>query len=174
MTNVPMEEPKAVSTPTSTTDVWRSFRNEFDRLFDRFSPDLIWPNLPRAFGGRPFFSLGSPVSLPTPAMEVSEDADAYMLTAELPGMNEKEIEITLTNGTLTLTGQKRQEREQKDTNYYLSEREYGSFTRSFVLPDGIDLDKVSADFANGVLTITLPKKPEAKEASRKVDVAVGG
>ena len=170
MASAPMEEKKATPAPTSTADVWSSFRNEFDRLFDRFSPDLIWSTFPRAFGDRPFFSPRSPVSLPTPAMDVSEDADAYKLTAELPGMTEKEIEIALTDGTLTLTGQKQQETEENDKNYHLSEREYGSFKRSLVLPDGIDLDKISADFAKGVLTITLPKKPEARAASRKVEV----
>ena len=173
MANSPMEEKKATPA-TSTADVWRSFRNEFDRLADRFSPDLVWPTFPRAFGDRPSFSRRSSVSPATPAMDVTEDADAYKLTAELPGMNEQEIEIALSDGTLTLTGHKQQEKEHKDKNYYLSEREYGSFKRRFMLPDGIDLDKVTANFAKGVLTITLPKKPEAKAVSRKVQVKVSG
>lgn len=170
MANAPVEVKRTEPAPISTLDVWRSFRNEFDRLFDRFSPDRVWPTFPRMFGDGPYFSLRSSVSLPTPAMDVSEDADAYKVTAELPGMNEKEIEVAVTDGTLTLTGQKQREKEQKDENYYLSEREYGSFKRSFVLPDGVDVDKISADFAKGVLTITLPKKPEAKAAARKVEV----
>jgi HSP20 family protein len=103
-------------------------------------------------------------------MDISEEADAYKLSAELPGMNEKEIEVAVTDGTLTLTGEKKQETEQKDKDYYLSEREYGSFKRSFALPDSIDADKISADFAKGVLTITLPKKHAAKAAPKKVEV----
>lgn len=108
----------------------------------------------------------------TPAIDVSEGPDAYKLTAELPGMTEKEIDIALTDGTLILTGQKQRDKEQKDKNYCLSEREYGSFKRGFMRPDGIDLDRISADFAKGVLTIMLPKIPEAKGASRKIEVAV--
>jgi len=100
----------------------------------------------------------------------SEDADAYKLSAELPGMNEKEIEVAVTDGMLTLTWAKRQETERKDKDYYLSEREYGSFKRSFALPDSIDIDKISADIAKGVFTITLPKKQEAKAAAKKVEV----
>lgn len=83
-------------------------------------------------------------------------------------MTEKEIDIALTDGTLILTGQKQRDKEQKDKNYCLSERESGSFKRSFMLPDGIDLDRISADFAKAV----LPKIPEAKAASRKVEVEV--
>ena len=170
MATAPVEVKKAPSAPPRAADSWRSFRTEIDRLFDRFSSDLLWPSFPHLFhdgsllGSRPSFSV------PTPAMDISEDADAYKLSAELPGMEEKDIEVALTDGTLTLTGEKRQETEQKDKDYYLSEREYGSFKRSFALPDGVDADKISAEFAKGVLTITLPKKQEAKATPKKVEV----
>ena len=150
--------------------VWRSFRTEMDRLFDRFAGDFGLPSLSRMFDVRPTLQLASSFSLPTPAMDVTEDADAYKLTAELPGMSEKDIEVAVSDGTLTLKGEKKQETEQKDKNYYMSERAYGSFERSFTLPEGIDRDKVGAEFAKGVLTITLPKKPEAKVAPTKIEV----
>jgi HSP20 family protein len=92
------------------------------------------------------------------------------VTAELPGMTEKEIEVAASDNTLALKGEKRVEKEQKDKNYYLSERSYGSFQRSFTLPDGVDRDKISADFAKGVLTITMPKTAKAKEAAKKIAV----
>jgi len=170
MATAPVEVKKTTPAPTNTADAWRSFRTEIDRLLDRFSTDLVWPSFPRMFGDRSIFGSRPSFTLPTPAMDVSENADAYKLTAELPGMSEKEIEVALSDGMLTLTGEKKQEKEQKDKNYYLSEREYGSFKRSFTLPDGIDADKISAEFAKGVLTITLPKKPEAKAAPKKVEV----
>jgi HSP20 family protein len=170
MATAPAEVKKAPPAPPRAPDSWRSLRTEIDRLFDRFSSDLLWPAFPRLFDDRSPFGFRPSFSVRTPAMDVSEDADAYKLSAELPGMNEKEIDVAVTDGMLTLTGEKKQETEQKDKNYYVSEREYGSFTRSFTLPDGIDVDKISADFAKGVLTITLPKKQEAKAAPKKVEV----
>ena len=109
-------------------------------------------------------------SVPSPAVDITEDDAGYKMTAELPGMNEKEIEVALSEGMLTLKGEKRQEKEQKDKNFYLSERSYGSFQRSFALPDGVDRDNIAADFAKGVLTITLPKTAKAKEAEKKIEV----
>jgi HSP20 family protein len=170
MATAPVEVKKAPPSPPKAADSWRSFRTEIDRLFDRFSSDLLWPSFPRVFDDRSLFGGRPSFSVPTPAMDVSEDADAYKLSAELPGMHEGEIDVTVTDGTLTLTGEKKQEKEQKDKSYYLSEREYGSFKRSFTLPEGIDADKISAEFAKGVLTITLPKRQEAKAAPKKVQV----
>ncbi|HUB15159.1 MAG TPA: Hsp20/alpha crystallin family protein [Acetobacteraceae bacterium] len=170
MATAPVEMRKAAPAPTGTADAWRSFRTEIDRLFDRFTTDLTWPSLQRVFDDRSIFALRPSFTSSTPAMDVSEDVNGYRLTAELPGMSEKDIEVVVSDGMLTLTGEKKQETEQKDKNYYLSEREYGSFKRSFTLPDGIDADRISAEFAKGVLTITLPKKPEAKAAPKKIDV----
>ena len=170
MATAPVEVKKATPAPPKAVDPWRSFRTEIDRLFDRFSSDLLWPSFPRLFDDRSMFGFRPTFVAPAPAMDISEDADAYKLSAELPGMNEKEIEVAVTDGMLTLTWAKRQETERKDKDYYLSEREYGSFKRSFALPDSIDIDKISADIAKGVFTITLPKKQEAKAAAKKVEV----
>jgi HSP20 family protein len=170
MATAPVEVKQAPPAQPRAADSWRSFRTEIDRLFDRFSSDLLWPSFPRLLDDRSLFGFRPSFAMPTPAMDVSEDFDAYKLSAELPGMNEKEIEVAVIDGMLTLTGEKKQEKEQNDKNYHLSEREYGSFKRSFTLPDGIDADKISADFAKGVLTITLPKKQEAKAPPKKVEV----
>lgn len=141
MATAPVKLKRVTSAPTNTADAWRSFRAEIDRLFDRFTTDLAWPSFPRMFDDRSIFGFRPSFTLPAPAMEVSEDADGYKLTAELPGMRETEIEVAHSDGTLTLTGEKKQEKEQKDKNYYLSEREYGSFKRSFTLPQGIDAEE---------------------------------
>lgn len=128
------------------------------------------PSLRRMFDVEPAFRYESTLSVPSPAVDITEDDAAYKVTAELPGMSEKEIEVVLSNDTLTLKGEKRQEKEQKDKNFYLSERSYGSFQRSFTLPDGVDREKIAADFAKGVLTITMPKTAKAKESQKKIEV----
>ena len=99
--------------------------------------------------------------MPAPAVDITEDDKAYKMTAELPGTSEKEIEVLISGDTLTLEGEKRQEKEQKDKNLYLSERSYGAFQRTFYVPDGVDRDKISADFSKGVLSITVPKTAKA-------------
>ena len=170
MATTPVEVKKSAPVPTTAPDMWRSFRTEMDRVFDRFAGDFGLPSLTRMFDMRPTLRLASSFSLPTPAMDVIEDADAYKLTAELPGMTEKDIEVVVSDGMLTLKGEKKQEKEQKDKNYYMSERAYGAFERSFTLPEGVDRDKVGAEFTKGVLTITLPKKPEAKVEPTKIEV----
>ncbi|HET6182117.1 MAG TPA: Hsp20/alpha crystallin family protein [Acetobacteraceae bacterium] len=147
-------------------DAWQAFRTEMDRLFDRFTAGLGMPPFNRMFDVAPVTSFAMPV----PAVDVSEDETSYKIAAELPGLADKDIEVTLANGLLTLKGEKRQETDQKDKNYYLSERSYGMFRRSFAVPDGIDADKAVAQFTNGVLTVTLPKTAAAQRAEKKIAV----
>ncbi|WP_232232482.1 Hsp20/alpha crystallin family protein [Cupriavidus sp. amp6] len=85
-------------------------------------------------------------------------------------MDEKDIEVKLANGGLTIKGEKREEKEEKEKDYYLRERCFGSFERYFQLPDGVDADKIEARFNKGVLTITLPKTVEAQSAAKKIPV----
>jgi HSP20 family protein len=165
-----VEVKKATPPAPAVLDVWRSLRTEMDHLFDRFASGFGMPSFSRMFDGQPGFRFESSLSMAAPAMDVTEDNDAYKLTAELPGLSEKDIEVSVTDDMLTLKGEKKQEKEQKDENYYVSERAYGSFERSFSLLEGIDANKIAASFAEGVLTITLPKKPEAKVEPKKVDV----
>ena len=166
MANTPVEVKQSAATPApaGAPDAWRSFRTEMDRLFDRFSGSWGIPSLGR------MLEAANAVNLPTPAVDVSEDDAGYKVTAELPGMNEKEIEVVLSGDTLTIKGEKRQEKEQKEKNFYLSERSYGSFQRSFYVPEGVDRDKVAADFAKGVLTVTMPKTAKAVEQQKKIEV----
>ena len=88
-------------------------------------------------------------------------------------MEEKDVELKVANGVMSIKGEKKQEKEEKKKDYYLAERRYGAFQRSFSLPDGVDADKIEAGFKKGVLTITLPKKPEAIKPERKIEVKTG-
>ena len=98
----------------------------------------------------------------TPSVDIYETESALVLTAEVPGIDENDIEIKIEDNTLTLTGERRFEKETKEENYHRIERAYGSFYRSFTLPNSIDQDKIEAQHENGVLKINMPKKPELK------------
>ena len=167
MANAPVAVKQTSPPATSTPDMWYSFRTEMDRLFDRFA----------GWNMRPFGSMfetgngnGNGNGALTPVVDITENDSTYEMTAELPGMTEKEIELLLSGEMLTLKGEKRYEKEQNDENFHLSERSYGTFQRSFAVPDGVDRDKVTANFGNGVLTITLPKTAKAMEQQKKIEV----
>lgn len=105
-----------------------------------------------------------------PSVDILEKDGNIILRAELPGMTEKDIDLKIEGDTLTLKGERKMDNEDKKSNYHRIESFYGSFTRSFRLPDTVDLDKVNAEYKNGVLTVTLPKKPEVKP--REIPVTV--
>lgn len=134
---------------------------EMDRLFDQFGDTQPW-----------FRRMWEPRlwDYETPAMDVAEKPDGYEITAELPGVEAKDIEVTAEDGILTVRAERAEEKEEKDKRYYLSERHYGSFERSLSLPAGIDVKKIEADYKAGVLRIHLPKTPEAKGKQRKIAV----
>jgi len=169
MATTPVEVKKSVPAPTPP-DAWRSLRTEMDRLFDRFASGFGIPSLRRMFDVEAPFRFETTLGMPSPAIDVTEDADAYKMTVELPGMAEKDIEVALTDDALTIKGEKKQEKEEKEKNYYLSERSYGAFRRTFALPDGVDADKIGAEFAKGVLTVTMPKTAKAKSEPKKIEV----
>jgi HSP20 family protein len=156
--------------PAPMPDPWRSFRSEMDRLFDRFGGGCGFgvPSFRRLFDVEPAWGTESSFSFPTPAVEVTEDDKMYKITAELPGLEQKEVEITLSDDMLILKGEKRYEKEESDRHD--SERAYGSFQRSFTLPETIDREKIGADLAKGVLTITLPKEAAAQKPEKKVEI----
>ena len=117
----------------------------------------------------------------TPRFEVKETKDAYVFKADLPGIEEKDLDITLTGNRLTVSGSREAEQRQETDTYYAYERSYGSFSRSFTLPEGADFDRCDADLKNGVLTVSVPKKPEnqpkkisLKSIGEKVKGALGG
>lgn len=125
------------------------FRQEIDRLFDRFLEPQGWLELP---------SLGQWV----PSMDVSENKDAFVVKMEVPGMESGDIQVSIQDNTLTVRGEKKQEKEQKDEKFHRVERSYGAFERTVRLPSGVDGGKITATFKNGVLTATLPKTLAAK------------
>ena len=105
-----------------------------------------------------------------PAVDVYEDEHNVTLKIEVPGIEEKDIDVRLENNTLTVHGERKIEKEEKEENYRRVERQYGSFTRTFNLPPTVEAEKVQADYDKGVLKITLPKKAEAKPKQIKVNV----
>ena len=164
-TKLPVKtDDKAVKTPDLGWLPFESLRREVDRLFDDFTP---------TFWHRPFgrLSQAKPFSVITaPAVDVAEKENAYEITAELPGIDAKNVDVKLSNSTLTIKGEKQEVKEEKDKEYFLSERRYGSFQRNFQLPEGIDAAKIEAPFANGVLTVVLPKTAEARKGERKIAI----
>ena len=172
MATTPVAVKQTAPAPAANQDAWQSLRSEMDRLFDRFSTGFAFPSFRRMLDvPRP---LGAGFTMPTPAMEIAEDTTSFRLTAELSGMSEQDVEVSLSGDVLTVKGEKKQEHEEKDKNYHLSERSYGVFERSFVVPDGVDREKIGAEFAKGVLTITMPKTPAAAAEPKKIDVKAGG
>ena len=151
-------------------DYWQSFHDEFDRLFGRFSRGFPMPSFGRIFD--PGTAYDKSLAISVPAVDATEDEHGYRITAEMPGMTEKDVAVKLSDGMITISGEKREEKEEKDKDYHLSERRYGSFQRSFALPDTVDRDKIEASFAKGVLTLNLPKKPEAVKQQKKIEVKV--
>jgi len=105
-----------------------------------------------------------------PQIDLSDNGSELRITAELPGLDEKDVEVTMAENLLTLKGEKKEEVEKEKGDHYYCERSYGSFERSVRLPNGVDTDKATAKFKKGVLQITIPKKPEAKAASRKLEL----
>ncbi|RMG59702.1 MAG: Hsp20/alpha crystallin family protein [Deltaproteobacteria bacterium] len=107
----------------------------------------------------------------SPAVDIYETDESVVVKAELPGVNKDDISIEVKDGVLTLKGERKFEKEVKEENYHLMEREYGSFQRSFTLPATIDQDKVTANYKDGVLEVILPKKEEAKPKQIKINVS---
>jgi HSP20 family protein len=170
-TKLPVKTEKSTTSVAPKAGEWpfESLRREIDRLFDEFHP-FGWrlPATRSAFG----FDLPKLADAWTvaPPIDLVEKEKEYEITAELPGIDEKNVEIKLANNALTIKGEKKEEKEEKQNDYYLSERRYGSFQRSFALPDGIDSDKIEANFVKGVLTVRLPKTAEARQAEKKIEV----
>ena len=153
--------------PPAVSHAWNSFRLQMDDLFDQFSDGF------ETYALKPFSELENAVTkriggFAPLAVDVVESDKEFVITAELPGVDERDVEVSVSDGMLAIRGEKRQEHEEKSADRYLSERSYGNFQRMFGLPRGTDEGKVEARFHNGVLSVTIPK-PAAKLA-RKVDV----
>jgi HSP20 family protein len=114
------------------------------------------------------------MGLMAPRVDMKETEGAVEIHAELPGVAEKDVEVQLADGILTIKGEKRQEREEKEKGHYLMERSYGSFLRQIPIPVEVEEDKVEARFDKGVLSITLPKRPSAETKAKKIEIKAGG
>ena len=136
------------------SDVW-GLQSDINRLFDAFMSPL---------------DTTETHSVMVPKLDVAELKDRFEIKAELPGMEEKDIDLSIEDGLLTISGEKKAETEEKDKGYYLKECSYGTFSRSVRLPDNIADDKIEAKFKKGVLTIDLPKKEVAPPKSRKIAI----
>lgn len=149
---IPVGRDRSVANP------FTSLQREIDRLFDDFS---------RGFPSLPSFPAGG-ANLVMPSMDVIETDKEIEITAELPGLEEKDVQINIADNLLTIRGEKKAEKEQKDKNYRLVERSYGSFERTLELPDGVNADSIKASISKGVLKVTVPKPMPAQ--ARKVEV----
>ncbi len=170
-TKLPVKKEKAHTSLRSGE--WAPFeglRQEIDRLFDDFHPFRWGFPSTRSVLGLQVPRMAQESWQVAPAMDVIEKDGEYEITAELPGLDENGVEVKVANHALTIRGEKKEEKEEHEKDYYLSERRYGSFQRSFQLPQGIDTDKIEASFAKGILTVKLPKTAEARQTEKKISV----
>lgn len=137
-----------------------ALQEDMNRVFESF-----WNRFDRPFNGA-----GLPWDGATPRSDVVETEDGVEVTVELPGLEQKDVEVTMTDDTLTVKGEKKVERQDKKKGYYLSERSYGAFHRTVALPPGVDTEKAEATFRNGLLTVKLPQSAEAKAKTRRIEV----
>lgn len=146
-------------------DAWGSLRSDMDRMFEGF------------FGGRSglpgLFGAGVAGGAMSPSVDVRESDKEITIEAELPGLEEKDVAITLRDGVLSIKGEKRSQRDETKDDVHISERSYGSFQRSFRVPDSVEADKVTAGFDKGVLTVKMPKTAEAVSREKKIPIGKG-
>lgn len=166
---------QAAPVQAEATHPLATLRTEIDSLFDKYFggwPDLSsrrwWPDF------EPFKDIQFPTRFRpwdvSPSVDFSETDEGYEITAELPGMDEKDIEVSLVNDVLTIKGEKQEEREESDKDYHLKERRHGSFRRTFRLPHDVETSKVGANFSKGVLKVLAPKSKASRRRTRKISV----
>lgn len=173
-TKVPVRvEPKAAA--PMAMEAWRPFeslRREVDRLFEDFTMNPF--RLPFR---RPMFELEPfwhPESWMTvPAVDFVERETGYEVTVELPGLDEKNVEVKVAGDVLTIKGEKAEEKQEAKKDFHMRERRFGSFERALRMPEGVDAERIEAHFKKGVLTVMLPKAPEAQKPVKKIEVKSG-
>jgi HSP20 family protein len=135
-------------------------------------PGLVWPGFGRLAGLQDDLDrlFESPLTGWAPALDVQEDKDKFTIHVELAGLKREDIEVSLQEGALVISGERKSEKIEEDAEIHRQERFYGKFQRALTLPEPVAADKVTADYKDGVLTVTLPKTEEAKP--RKIDVSV--
>lgn len=164
-----VKESRAVS-EHAWDPIW-NLRDEIDELFEDFYPGARLGPFRRRWNW-PRHRSATAFSWRLPTIDVIDKDDEVEISAELPGMAEEDIDVRVTDSTLTVSGEKKQEREEGDKGgeHYLAERRYGSFRRTIAIPEGVDQNRIEAGFRNGVLTVHLPKRPEARKPSKKIEV----
>ncbi|HKR88903.1 MAG TPA: Hsp20/alpha crystallin family protein [Phenylobacterium sp.] len=145
-------------------DPFMNFRREMDRLFD----DFFAPAEPRSFGGG-----ATAQSMVMPSIDVHETDQAYTISAELPGIDPKDVELDLRDNALTLRGEKRSEKKEEDGGRRYSERSFGRFERTIPLAAEVDADNIEARFENGLLKVMLPKNAKARDKTRRIEIKGG-
>ena len=165
-TRVPVshDAPATRQRPVSQWTGFGSLRDEVERLFDSFEPRLWFD---RGSGRTALTGLDMPLC---PAIDLTETETGYAITAELPGLNADDITIKTTDGTLSISGEKAEEKEEKEATYHMRERRWGSFQRTVRMPANVDHDKIEASFDKGVLNVSLPKTEAARASERTVPV----
>lgn len=143
---------------------WDPFR-ELEDMSDRLNRMFSRAALPRTNGKETMI-----VADWVPSVDISETDGEYQIKAEIPDVKKEDVKVTLEDGVLTIQGERKQEKEEKGKKYHRVERSYGSFVRSFTLPDLVDEEKVKAEFKDGVLNLLLPKSEKAKPKSIEVKV----
>ena len=144
---------------------FEALHRQMNELFDNFFEDFNVPRMPSLWRG------DEELNTLAPRFDVSETDKAISVTAELPGMEEKDIELTLEDNVLTVKGEKKEESEEKKKDVYISERRYGRFQRVLPLPTGIQEDKIKAKFKKGILKVTLPKTEESRKQGKRIEVS---
>ncbi|UGA41476.1 Hsp20/alpha crystallin family protein [Bradyrhizobium quebecense] len=172
-TKLPVKtEGTPVAQPTRFPD-WQPFealRNQVDRLFHEFQTGFLQaPSYRSLLDIEPFWRRDYGFNV-TPAIDIVERDKAFEVTAELPGLDVNNIDLQLSDDVLTIKGEKQEEKEEKAKDHYVSERRYGSFRRSLQVPGTVDTDRIEAHFKGGVLTVTLPKSPEAQKKQKTIPV----
>lgn len=168
---IPWKRNKAnVEVQRAGDNPFADLHRRMDELFDDFFSDMggvfqltgQQPRTPRLFGREGSKGLMN--------IDVAETDSEVTVTADLPGLTEKDVEVTLDEDLLTIRGSRKEEREDKTKNYHLVERSYGEFQRMVALPGSIDRDKAKATFKNGVLTLTIPKRADARSNQRRIEI----
>ncbi|RZW05658.1 MAG: Hsp20/alpha crystallin family protein [Rhodobacteraceae bacterium] len=161
--NVASQESKPANAMRRAPTGFQAFRDEFDRMFNALSrPEMNWRS------GLP--GQGDAIGL---RVDVSETEGEIQVTSELPGVDEKDVDVSLADDVLRIRAEKRSDSESGDKTWHVVERSYGTFERAIRVPAGIDPDSVNARFEKGILTVTMPKPPEAGQSAKKIAITSG-
>lgn len=169
-TKLPVKTETSQAPQSTKVAEWHPFdglRNQVDRLFRDFEAGFLQSPFYRGIDNFWHRDFGFAV---TPAIDIVEKDDHYEVTAELPGLDAKNIELQLSDDVLTIRGEKKEEKEEKTRDRYVSERRYGSFRRSLQVPASVDAGKIEASYRGGVLTVTLPKSAEARNRQKTIPI----